>query len=31
MTERQKMLIRDNLAAFVNNFGEVRIEKEDYG
>ena len=31
MTKRQKETIKDNLNAFVANFGEVRIEKADYG
>ncbi len=31
MTGRQKEIIKDNLNAFVHNFGDVRIEKEDYG
>ena len=31
MTTKQKELIKDNLRAFVNNFGDVRIEKEPYG
>lgn len=31
MTNRQKELIADNLRAFTTNFGEVRIEHEDYG
>lgn len=31
MTAKQKELIKDNLRAFNTNFGEVRIEKEDYG
>lgn len=31
MTQRQKDIIRDNYNAFVTNFGEPRIEKEDYG
>jgi len=31
MTKKQKELINDNLRAFVHNFGDVRIEKEDYG
>lgn len=31
MTQRQKDIIRDNYNAFVANFGEPRIEKEDYG
>ena len=31
MTEKQKELIRDNLNAFIANFGNVRLEKADYG
>ena len=31
MTAKQKEIIKDNLRAFTNNFGQVRIEKEDYG
>lgn len=31
MTSKQKEIIADNLRAFIHNFGEVRIEKEDYG
>lgn len=31
MTARQKEIIKDNLRAFTHNFGDVRIEKEDYG
>lgn len=31
MTKREKEIIKDNLRAFVTNFGEVRIEKADYG
>lgn len=31
MTKRQKEIINDNLNAYVANFGDVRIEKEDYG
>lgn len=31
MTNNQKEIIKDNLRAFVANFGAVRIEKEDYG
>lgn len=27
MTKREKEIIKDNLRAFVNNFGTVRIEK----
>lgn len=29
MTKREKEIIKDNLRAFVHNFGEVRIEKVD--
>lgn len=31
MTNKQREIIADNMRAFVNNFGPVRIEKEDYG
>ena len=31
MTEKQKEIIKDNLRAFIANFGEVRIEKEECG
>lgn len=31
MTAKQKEIIKDNLRAFINNFGPVRIEDEDYG
>ena len=31
MDEREKEILKDNLNAFVTNFGEVRIEKEDFG
>lgn len=31
LKEREKEIIADNLRAFVHNFGEVRIEKEEYG
>jgi hypothetical protein len=31
MTANQKEIIKDNLRAFINNFGPVRIEKEDCG
>lgn len=31
MTKRQQEIIKNNLNAFVANFGEVRIEKADYG
>lgn len=30
-TKRQQEVIKDNLRAFLANFGTVRIEKEDYG
>lgn len=30
MTKREKEIIKDNLRAFVYNFGDVRIEKNDY-
>lgn len=30
-TDRQNEIIKDNLRAFIYNFGEVRIEKADYG
>ena len=30
-TKRQMEIIKDNLHAFTNNFGDVRIEKADYG
>ena len=31
MTKRQQEIIKNNLNAFVANFGAVRIEKADYG
>lgn len=31
MKEREKEIIKDNLKSFIANFGDVRIEKEDYG
>lgn len=31
LTPRQKEKIKDNLRAFEHNFGEVRIERADYG
>ena len=31
MTKKQQELIADNLRAFTANFGNVRIEREDYG
>ena len=31
MTAKQKEIIKQNLNAFVSNFGEVRIEDADYG
>ena len=31
MTAKQKETIKQNLNAFVSNFGEVRIEDADYG
>ena len=31
MTNKQKEIIKDNLRAFVYNFGPVRIENADYG
>jgi hypothetical protein len=31
MTDYEKLVIKDNLTAFKNNFGNVRIEKEDAG
>lgn len=31
MTKTERNVIHDNLRAFEQNFGEVRIEKEDYG
>ena len=31
LTNKQKEIIADNYRAFVYNFGEPRIEREDYG
>lgn len=31
ITNKQREIIADNLKAFEHNFGEVRIEQEDYG
>ena len=31
MTKRQKEIIKDNLNAYIANFGYITIEKEDYG
>lgn len=31
MTKRQKEIIKDNLNAYIANFGYISIEKEDYG
>lgn len=31
MTKREMEVIKDNLRAFTHNFGDVRIEKDDYG
>ena len=31
MTNKQREIIKDNLRAFIANFGDVKIEKEDYG
>lgn len=31
MTKRQKEIIKDNLNAYIANFGYIKIEKEDYG
>ena len=31
LTPKQKETIKDNLRAFINNFGEPRIERADYG
>ena len=30
MTAKQREIIKDNLRAFVNNFGDVRIERTNY-
>ena len=31
MTNRQKEIIKDNLNAYIANFGYISIEKSDYG
>lgn len=31
LTARQNELIKDNLSAYINNFGYIKIEKADYG
>lgn len=31
MTKKQKEIIKDNLNAYIANFGYIAIEKEDYG
>ena len=31
MTKKQKEIIADNLRAYKNNFGYIKIVKEDYG
>lgn len=31
MTNRQKEIIKDNLNAYITNFGYIRIVPEDYG
>lgn len=31
LTAKQNELIKDNLAAYINNFGYIKIEKADYG
>ena len=31
MTKRQKEIIKDNLNAYIANFGYIAIEKDDYG
>ena len=31
MTKRQKEIIKDNLNAYISNFGYISIEKEDCG
>ena len=31
MTNRQKEIIKDNLNAYIANFGYISIEKADYG
>lgn len=30
-TAKQNELIKDNLTAYINNFGYIKIEKADYG
>lgn len=31
LTKRQNELIKDNLRAYINNFGYIKIEKANYG
>lgn len=31
MTAKQKEIIKDNLNAYINNFGYIKIVKADYG
>ncbi len=31
LTAKQNELIKDNLKAYINNFGYIKIEKADYG
>lgn len=31
LTAKQNELIKDNLTAYINNFGYIKIEKADYG
>lgn len=31
MTKRQKEIIKDNLNAYIANFGYIKIKKADYG
>lgn len=31
LTAKQNELIKDNLTAYINNFGYIKIEKSDYG
>lgn len=31
LTTKQNELIKDNLRAYINNFGYIKIEKADYG
>lgn len=31
MTSREKEIIKDNLSAYINNFGFIKIEKEECG